>query len=128
MADPPFNLFDVLLVIVLVGGIVHGRKHGVSLELLGLVKWMTLVLVCATVYQPAGSLLAMAGVFDLLSLYIFAFLGTVFLIFLVFSVLERRLVPRLTGSDIFGRGEYFLGMGSGMLRFACILLVGLALL
>jgi hypothetical protein len=34
----------------------------------------------------------------------------------------------LTGSDIFGRGEYFLGMGSGMLRFGCILLTGLALL
>jgi hypothetical protein len=128
MANPPFNLFDVLLAIVLVGGIVHGRKQGVSLEILAMAKWLTLVLVCALVYRPLGALAAGAGFFDLLSCYLFSYLGVALLVFVLFSVLERKLVPRLTGSDIFGRGEYFLGMGSGMLRFACVLLVGLALL
>jgi hypothetical protein len=128
MANPPFNLFDVLLAIVLVGGIVHGRKHGVSLELLGMAKWLTLLVGCAVVYGPLGSLAAGTGFFDLLSCYLFAYLGAALLIFFLFSLLERRLEPKLTGSDIFGRSEYFLGMGSGMLRFACILLVGLALL
>lgn len=128
MANPPFNLFDVLLAFVLVAGVIQGRKHGVSLELLSMAKWLTLVLVCAAVYNPAGSLISAAGAFDLLSCYLVAYLGVALLIFLAFSILERRLVPRLTGSDIFGRGEYFLGMGSGMLRCACILLVGLSLL
>lgn len=128
MANPPFNLFDVLLVIVLLGGVVHGRKHGLSLEVLSMVKWLTLVLVCAVLYRPLGGLAAQAGFFDLLSCYLFTYLGLALLIFVLFSVLERRLAPKLTGSDIFGQGEYFLGMGSGMLRFACILLVGLALL
>src|SRR5262249_2481101 len=49
-------------------------------------------------------------------------------VFLIFSLVERKFAPGLTGSDIFGRSEYFLGMASGMLRFACILFVGLALL
>jgi hypothetical protein len=128
MANPPFNLFDILLVIVLVGGIIHGRKHGVCLEVLSMAKWLTLVLVCAVVYRPVGALVAAADFFDLLSCYLLAYLGAALVVFLGFSVLERRLAPKLTGSDIFGRGEYFLGMGSGMLRFACILLVGLALL
>lgn len=128
MANPPFNLFDLLLAIVLVGGIVQGRKHGISLELLSLAKWLTLILLCAVLYQPAGALMVTAGFFDLLSCYLLAYLGIALLIFLSFSILERRLVPKLTGSDIFGRGEYFLGMGSGMLRVGCILLVGLALL
>ena len=128
MSNPPFNLFDVLLAAVLVGGIVQGRKHGISLELVSLAKWLALVLVCAVVYRPAGSLVSAAGAFDLLTCYLFAYLGTALLIFLLFSILERRLAPKLTGSDIFGRGEYFLGMGSGMLRFGCILLVGLSLL
>jgi hypothetical protein len=128
MSNPPFNLFDVLLAAVLVGGIVQGRKHGISLELLSLAKWLALVLVCAAVYRPAGSLVSATGAFDLLTCYLFAYLGTALLIFLLFSMLERRLAPKLTGSDIFGRGEYFLGMGSGMLRFGCILLVGLSLL
>jgi hypothetical protein len=128
MANPPFNLFDVLLAVVLIAGIVQGRKHGVSLELLSMAKWLILMLVCAAAYGPAGTLISVTGTFDLLSCYLFAYLGLALLIFLLFSILERRWLPKLTGSDIFGRGEYFLGMGSGMLRCACILLVGLALL
>lgn len=128
MANPPFNLFDILLGVVLVGGLVHGRRHGLSVELLSMTKWLTLVLVCAAVYGPLGGLAAEAGFFDLLSCYLFSYLGIALLIFVVFSVLERKLKPKLARSDIFGRGEYFLGMGSGLLRFACILLAGLALL
>jgi uncharacterized membrane protein required for colicin V production len=128
MANPPFNLFDILLVMVLVGGIVHGRKHGLSLEVLSMAKWVALVVVCAGLYRPLGGLAAGTGYFDLLSCYLFSYLGLALCIFVASSVLERRLKPKLIGSDIFGRGEYFLGMGSGMLRFACILLVGLAVL
>jgi uncharacterized membrane protein required for colicin V production len=124
----PFNLFDILLVVVLVAGLVHGRKHGISLELPSMIKWVCLVLVCAFVYGPAGNLISAAGEFDLLPCYLTAYLGVALLLFLLFSILERRLISRLTGSDIFGRGEYFLGMGSGMLRFVSILLVALALL
>jgi hypothetical protein len=128
MTNPPFNLFDILLVVVLAAGIIQGRKHGISLELVTSGKWLALVLVCAAVYGPLGGLISAASPFDLLSCYLFAYLGTALLVFLVFSVLERRWLPKLTGSDVFGRGEYFLGMGTGMLRFASILLVGLALL
>jgi colicin V production protein len=128
MANPPFNLFDVLLAVVLVGGIVHGRKHGISLELLSMSRWLALVLLCAAAYRPAGTLIAGTGMFDLLTCYLFSYLGAALAILLLFSILERRLAPKLVGSDIFGRGEYFLGMASGLIRFACILLVGLALL
>src|SRR5437016_6066293 len=106
MANPPFNLFDVLLVVVLVAGIVHGRKHGVTLELLSMAKWLTLLLICAVAYGPAGSLISSAGIFDLLSCYLFAYLGLALVVLLLFSILERRWVPKLTCSDIFGRGEY----------------------
>jgi hypothetical protein len=37
-------------------------------------------------------------------------------------------MPRLTGSNFFGSAEYYLGMLSGLVRYACILLVALALL
>ena len=128
MSTLPFNLFDILLVAVLVAGLVHGRKHGISIELPGMIKWVTLLLVCAAIYGPAGGLIAGFGEFDLLPCYVTAYLAMALLMFLLFSILERRLLPRLQGSDFFGRGEYFLGMGSGLLRFASILLVGLALL
>ena len=128
MANPPFNLFDVLLALVLVGGILHGRKHGLSTELLSTAKWVTLLLVCAVTYRAAGTLVATVGLFDLLTCYLFCYLGTALAVFLTFSILERRVGPKLVGSDIFGRSEYFLGMGFGLVRFTSMLLVGLALL
>ncbi len=124
----PFNLFDILLGLVLTGGIIHGRKHGFSQELLRVIKWLALVFLCAALYQPLGLGIAQTGVFDLLSCYLLAYLGTALCIFLCFSVLERRLAPKLAGSDVFGRGEYYLGMGSAVVRFICVLLVGLAVL
>ncbi len=124
----PINAFDVLLVIVLVGGLVRGRRHGLSQEFLSLLKWLTLLFACAELYEPVGQIVAASGIFDLLSAYIIAYLGVALLIFLMFSVIERRLTPKIAGTDAFGRGEYVLGMGSGMVRFACILLMGLSLL
>jgi uncharacterized membrane protein required for colicin V production len=128
MSSLPFNLFDILLVVMLVAGLVRGRRHGISLELPGMIKWVSLMLVCAAFYGPAGGLIAGFGEFDLLPCYLSAYLGAALLMFLLFSILERRLLPRLQESDFFGRGEYFWGMGTGLLRFASMLLVGLALL
>lgn len=128
MANPPFNLFDVLLALVLVGGILHGRKHGLSAELLSTAKWVTLLLVCAVTYRAGGTLVATVGLFDLLTCYLFCYLATALAVFLMFSILERRVAPKLVGSDIFGRSEYFLGMGFGLVRFTSMLFVGLALL
>ncbi len=124
----PFNLFDLVLLAILIGGLVRGRKHGFSVELLSVLKWVTLLLVCAVVYGPAGMAAAEFGSFDLLSAYLLAYLGTALAVFLVFSIIERRVGPKLAGSDIFGHAEYYLGMGSGIVRFACMLLVALALL
>ena len=124
----PFNFVDLLLVFVLVAGLLRGRKQGLSLELLGLLKWLTLLLVCAAVYGPAGALLAQSGAFDLLSAYLLTYLAAALVVFLLFTLIQRRVGPKLIGSDVFGRGEYYLGMGSGLVRFGCMLLVALALL
>lgn len=124
----PFNFFDLLLLFVLAAGLVRGRKHGLSLELLSLLKWLALLLVCAAVYGPAGAMVAQSGQFDLLSAYLLTYLGAALIVFVLFTLIQSRVGPKLIGSDVFGRGEYYLGMGSGMVRFACMLLVGLALL
>jgi hypothetical protein len=57
-----------------------------------------------------------------------AYLTGGFLIFLAFIGLKRLLSGKLVGSDIFGRSEYYLGMGSGLVRASCMLLAALALL
>lgn len=124
----PFNFFDILLAAVLVVGVMRGRKHGLSGELPALMKWLIVVFGCAQIYQPLGSMLAAGGTFDLLSAYLLVYLGSALVILLIFSIMQRKLAPRLTASDVFGRGEYYLGMGSGMVRFGCMAMVVLALL
>ena len=124
----PINLFDLLIVLFLATGLVVGRKRGLTVELPSLLKWVSLVLVCTLIYQPAGDVIAAAGFFDPLTCYLFAYGGTALAMFLVFSIIERRLRPKLAGSDIFGHSEYYLGMGSGLVRFLCMLLVVLAFL
>ncbi len=124
----PFNAFDVALVVVLGLGIFAGRKHGMSEELMGLIKWLAVAIGCALVYQPAGEWLAASSPFSLLSSYLMVYISTALLILGIFALLKHRLGGKLIGSDIFGRSEFYLGMGAGFVRFACILVAGLALL
>jgi len=72
VAELPFNLFDILLLAILAAGIMRGRKRGLSNELVGLAKWVTLLFGCALLYRPAGTLVANAGPFSLLTAYLFA--------------------------------------------------------
>jgi hypothetical protein len=124
----PINFFDLLLVGVLIGGVYYGRKQGISVDLLGSSKWLTMLLACALIYRPLGVLLAQAASFGLLTAYLLAYLGTALLVLVLFSLIKKRVAPKLVGTDVFGRGEYYLGMVSGVVQFASILLIGLAFL
>src|SRR5205814_1593027 len=60
--------------------------------------------------------------------YIAAYVVIAIVIFSLFALFHRGLGGKLVGSDIFGSSEYYLGMGSGFVRFGCIALAALALL
>jgi len=125
----PINAFDLTLVAVLVAGLVVGRKHGMSQELIQVLKWVAILVVCAVVYEPGGEFFkGFTKVFGLLSCYIVAYVIAGAVIIGLFAALKRSLGGKLDGSDVFGAAEYYLGMGSGMVRFACILLCAMALL
>jgi uncharacterized membrane protein required for colicin V production len=124
----PFNVFDLVLAVVLVLGITRGRKHGMSEELLGMLKWLAVLFVCSLVYEPGGRLLAQCIPLSMLACFVIVYVGVALLILGIFGLLKHSLGSKLVGSDFFGHAEYYLGMGSGMVRFTCILLAGLALL
>jgi len=125
----PFNAFDVFLVLILVAGVFKGRKRGMSVELLSLLKWLAILFVCAVAYEPVGSLFGQTTtVFSKISCYVIAYVGAALVVVLLFAAVNRSLGGKLVGSDLFGSAEYYLGMGSGVIRFACILLTALALL
>jgi len=91
-------------------------------------KWLIIVVVCAVVYQPIGKGLVELRALSLFSAYMLAYLGVAFALLVVFAVFEKRWRTKLEGSDAFGRAEYYWGMGAGLLRATCMLIVFLALL
>lgn len=129
LSQLPINLFDLVVIVVLAAGIYRGRKHGMSEELLNLLTWLAILLGCATIYEPGAELIGQfTNMFSRLTCYLIAYLSGAVLIFLLFVGIKRAFSGKLLGSDIFGRTEYYLGMGSGLVRFGCMLLAALALL
>ena len=125
----PVNWFDLMILIVLLVGLQRGRKRGMSEELMTLLRWVTLVAVCALFYMPIGRMLeSQSNVFNLLQAYLMAYVALALGVAIVFSLLKRAIGGKLIGSDIFGRAEYYLAMPAGMIRFGCMIIFGLALL
>ena len=125
----PFNGFDVALVVILGLGIYYGRRKGMSGELLSVAKWLAILFGCAALYAPIGAyFVGSTSIFSTLFCYLMAYVGSALVIVLIFIGISRALGGKLVGSDVFGGAEYYLGMGSGLVRACCMLLVGLALL
>jgi len=124
----PFNMFDFVLVAVLAAGLMRGRKHGMSEELMLLLKWLLIVVVCAFTYEPIGSWMAGSSPISTLSCYVISYITMALIILGIFALIKHGVGGKLIGSDIFGQSEYYLGMCSGAVRFACILVAALAIL
>jgi len=123
------NVFDVILVIWLIVGLIRGRKHGMSEELMLLVQWVLIVVLCGHFYRPAGTFIhdtfySITPIWAYIISYLLIALGISTLI----SKLKRKTGEKLFGSDFFGKGEYYFGMLAGVLRFACMAFVLLALM
>src|SRR4051812_28075158 len=125
----PVNLFDFVLVAVLVFGVLNGRKHGMSEELLPALKWFALLCACAFAYEPLGTLFSQSSrVLSMLTCYVMAYIAVAMVILISFAGVKRGFGGKLIGSDMFGKAEYPLGMFSGLIRAVCVLLAVLAML
>jgi uncharacterized membrane protein required for colicin V production len=129
LSDVPFNWFDLALVVLLIFGLFRGRKNGMSKEILPLFLWLVMVLAGAFLYKPVAQLLvSYAGLKSVTSTFLIAYFIIAFVVFLMFSFLKRIFKEKLGGNNFFGSSEYYLGMISGFIRYACILIFFMALL
>ncbi len=126
--DFSYNWFDLVVGAVLIIGFFVGRKRGMSLELLTLLQWVAIVFLSAMACDPFGRMLADFSGLNPTLTYITAYLLTAIGIKIVFYLLRRMAGEKLVTKAVFGNMEYYLGMAAGVVRFACILLFGLALL
>ncbi len=124
----PINWFDVLVLLMLLIGWHRGRKRGMSEECITMFKWLAVILTAALVYQPLGEWLTTVVQVSKLFAYIACYLLVAGIVAGMFVLIKQSVGKKMTGSDAFGKGEYYLGMPAGMVRFLCILIAGLALL
>jgi uncharacterized membrane protein required for colicin V production len=124
----PFNWFDIALPIVLIFGIQRGRKHGMSQELMLVMKWLAIIIVGGLTYETLGNSIEASTAFTHLASYRMAYFGIALIIASAFLALTKLAHGKLVGSDIFGSGEYYLGMVAGLVRYSCIIIFVLAFL
>jgi len=129
-----FNWFDVALLAMLVVGYLRGRKNGMSREIVPTCMWLTVVLGAGFGHQILGQWLIESGLAGKmlggLAKYvnITCYLLMTIVIVMIYSLVAKRFREKVTGSNTFGSNEYYLGMGAGIIRYACILMFVLALL
>jgi hypothetical protein len=127
-ANLPFNWFDIMVVVLLLLGVRSGRKHGMSQEVMFMLTWVAIVILCGIAYEPMGLWLASTAGLGKLLAYVLGYILAAAFVGMVFVFLKRVIGERLKGSDTFGKAEYYLAMPAGMVRFACVILAFLALL
>jgi len=124
----PFNWFDIAIVLLLGLGVQRGRKHGMSEELMLLLKWLAIIIVGGLGYSVVGDVLSDNSVFTHLSAYLMAYTVIALGITVAFLAIKKATHGKLVGSDVFGSGEYYLGMIAGLVRYTCMIIFALALL
>jgi uncharacterized membrane protein required for colicin V production len=128
MADFTVSWIDFAVVIVILVGVLRGRRRGMSEELMDVIKWLGIVAVAAYTYQPLGDFLAEQLPFGRLSCYLAVYITVIIAFKASFAFMRRQTGEKLVGSDVFGRAEYYLGMCAGAIRYTCVVIVVLAML
>ena len=132
-----FNCFDLILIGVLAFGFWRGRKNGMTKEFLPVIKWLVIVVACTLGYNWLGGMFIQWGVVKSVFGSTFkqetagavsAYLAIALAVYAIFSFIKGRLREKVEGSNAFGSNEYYLGMLSGTVRYACIIVFFLALL
>jgi uncharacterized membrane protein required for colicin V production len=124
----PLNWFDLLVVVTILLGMRQGRKNGMSVELLPMLQWLAIVILGAALYRPLGDMLADSSPMPHLFCYITFYIIVAIFVKTAFSLLKKAAGGKLTGSNLFGRAEFYLGMIGGAVRYLCVLVAALALL
>jgi uncharacterized membrane protein required for colicin V production len=120
--------FDFVVAIVILSGVHLGNKRGMSKEVIIFLQWCAIVVIAALFYAPLGQLLTQwTGVGEMTG-FVLGYLLVAAMVKFVFSKINRRIGERIEANHPFGRMEYVFGPLAGGVRFACVLLLSLALL
>ena len=124
----PVGWFDIIVLAVLVTGALRGRKHGMSEELMPLLRWLSAVAIAALLYKPIGLFIESQTLLSKLASFITAYLGCLLVVFVAFAIIKRMIGGKPISGEKFGKSEYYLGVFAGVGTVSCILIVALSFL
>ncbi|HEU5396160.1 MAG TPA: CvpA family protein [Verrucomicrobiae bacterium] len=124
----PFGWFDIAVLLVMLAGFMRGRRNGMSVELLDMMKWLAIVVLGSLYYRPIGDWLARCvsvthNYADLL-VYVFIILA----VLTGFAALKRLAGGKLVSRETFGRMDARLGMLAGVVHYLCCVLVAIVII
>ncbi|HTR43023.1 MAG TPA: CvpA family protein [Pseudomonadales bacterium] len=128
MDNLPVNWFDGTLLVILCFGLFRGRKNGMTKEVIPTIEWICVVVAGAFAYPLVAQFFSSTCGLGQAWSGSLGYFAVAMVVFIIFSFIKKALMPRLEGSNIFGSAEYYLGMPSGMVRYACIVLFFLSLM
>ncbi len=120
-AHVKYDYFDGLVVVWLIIGLFLGRRRGMSQELLRTIQWVAIVIVAGLFYRQGSMLVHEYCQFGLLWSNIFAYVLIAFGVHMIYMWIKHLVGEKLSGTDFFGRWEFYLGMLAGVVRFACMI-------
>jgi len=122
------NWFDFLVAIALLAGVNLGNKRGMSKEVIIFLQWCTIILVAALFYPLIGQLLSQWTGIGEMTGYVLAYLFLAAIVKLIYAKINQSIGEKIESRHPFGRMEYYFGPVACGIRFACIILLTMALL
>lgn len=126
--DFNFGWFDLVFVVLIVVGCIRGKKRGMTQEFPNLIQWIVTVGGGALLYRPVGELVSELTGMGRLFWFVTIYLLWAALVKGVTTWIVRSKGDKLGLADMFGSGEYPLGMISGMIRMVLVCLFSMALI
>jgi len=120
---------DFVTLIILGVGFIHGRKRGLSEELLDTIQWILIIVAGAFFYRTLANAMTLAPLNMSLATYcVLSYIVIALVLKLVFTFFKKRFGQKLVESDIFGRVEFYGGMAAGAVRWTCMYFFVLSML
>jgi len=123
-----FNYFDIVALLWLIIGLFRVRARGISQELLPLLQWLGIVTAGGLLYWSFSPLVRQNTQFSEVWSNVIAYLLIAAGVHLIYLWFKQMFAEKLMEEDLFGRGEFYLGMIAGIVRFACMMLFVMALM
>jgi len=115
--------FDFLVVGFLIWGAIIGKRRGMSVEALDLLKWLIILLVSSWGYTELAPLVHKIGNFNNYWVHFGSYLGIIIVLKTLLEMLKQRVGKVVIRADAFGKGEFHLGGIAGALRHLCMVII-----